>query len=97
MNATRKIAGLVGAASSAMPMLAYAQDAADARATEFRAMTGPAQESVPGGMLLVAAYAAIWIFIFAYVWRTAKLQSQTRAELALLSTKIDALHGGKSA
>ena len=74
---------------------AYAQDAdagvaagTTGRETEFVAMTGPARESVPGGALLVSAYAAIWLILCAYVGRLALLQSSTSKELARLEAAL---------
>ena len=74
---------------------AYAQDAdagvaegTTGRETEFVAMTGPARESVPGGALLVSAYAVIWLILCAYVGRLALLQSSTSKELARLEAAL---------
>lgn len=77
------------------PFEAYAQDAdagvaegSTGRETEFVAMTGPARESVPGGALLVSAYAVIWLILCAYVGRLALLQSSTSKELARLEAAL---------
>jgi hypothetical protein len=74
---------------------AYAQDrdagvveGATGRETEFVAMTGPAKESVPGGALLVSAYAVILLLLFAFVGRMALLQSSTSKELARLDVAL---------
>jgi CcmD family protein len=73
---------------------AAAQDAnggaGTGRETEFVAMTGPAQESVPGGALLVSAYAAVFVLLAAYVGRLALLQASTSRELARLEAALRA-------
>ncbi len=57
------------------PPAAFATEQTD-RATAFRAADGriPGEE-VPGGLLMVAAYAAIWLLVFAFVWRMARRQA----------------------
>lgn len=60
----------------------------DGRSTEFRAMTGPAQESVPGGMLMVSAYAVVWVVVFGYVLRLGGLSSSTRTKLDRLEQAL---------
>lgn len=80
----------------------FAQDAGMAaqrgdtgRETEFVAMTGPARDSVPGGALLIAAYAVIWVLLCGYVGRLAMLQGQTSKELARLDTALRAHDGAE--
>lgn len=63
-------------------------DADGGRSTEFRAMTGPAQESVPGGMLLVSAYAVVWVVVFGYVLRLGGLSAATRTKLERLEQAL---------
>jgi CcmD family protein len=83
--------------------VALAQDAgAEAqegtgRESEFVAMTGPAQESVSGGALMVAAYAVIWVLLCAYVGRLAMLQASTSKELARLDAALRARDDGEPA
>ncbi|MBK8171656.1 MAG: hypothetical protein IPK60_15090 [Sandaracinaceae bacterium] len=60
----------------------------DSRATQFRAMQGPAQESVPGGTLMVAAYGLVWLFVFAYIVRIALLSAKTSSEVERLSSAL---------
>ncbi len=57
--------------------------------TGFRSVTGPSEEDVPGGLLLVAAYAVIWVLVFGYVLRLGKLQAATRAEIERVSKSLD--------
>lgn len=71
---------LVTSAALAAPALALAQD----RATQFVAVTGPQRESVPGGVLLVAAYGLVWLILFGVVFRTAMVQSSAVKDLARL-------------
>ena len=65
-----------------------AQDAASSRAAAFRAVEGPVEESVPGGTLMLAAYAVIWVLLFGYLYRLARLQSQNAKELARIESMV---------
>lgn len=65
-----------------------AEDAAESRSTEFRAVTGPDAEEVPGGALLIAAYALIWVFVLIFVLRLGKLHGQTMTEIARLERAL---------
>jgi CcmD family protein len=66
------------------------KDAADERAAQFVGVRGPDAESVPGGALLVAAYAVVWGLLFLYLMRMRGLQRQTAEELERLSAEIRA-------
>ncbi len=95
------LGGAVGGALL-VPGTAHAQDAdagaregTTGRETEFVAMTGPARESVPGGVLLVSAYAAILLLLAAYVGRLALQQASTSKELARLDAALRARSGGE--
>ncbi|MCA9532770.1 MAG: hypothetical protein KC593_03790 [Myxococcales bacterium] len=50
-------------------------DAASSRATSFRAVDGAITEDVPGGLMLVGAYGAIFALLLLFLWRQ---QSQLR-------------------
>ena len=63
---------------------------AEERATQFVGVTGPDAESVPGGTLLVAAYAVIWVLLFLFLMRMRRLQRQTAEELERLGAEIRA-------
>ncbi len=100
-RASSGVAVLVALASFAVAGVAGAQDAGQAaggagtgRETEFVAMTGPARESVPGGTLLVSAYAAVWVLLAAYVGRLALLQAATGREVARLEAALRAREPG---
>ncbi len=67
---------------------------AEERAAQFVGVTGPDAESVPGGALLVAAYAVIWVLLFLFLMRMRRLQRQTAEELERLSAQIGASEGG---
>lgn len=107
LSAARIVAGpllavLIGSATLA-PAVAHAQDAdagvaegTTGRETEFVAMTGPARESVPGGVLMVSAYAVILLLLAAYVGRLALLQSSTSKELVRLDAALRARSGGEA-
>lgn len=64
------------------------ESAAESRAAAFRSMEGPAEESVPGGALMVAAYAVIWLLLFGYLVRLAQLQSRNAAELSRIEGMV---------
>lgn len=61
---------------------------ADERAAQFVGVTGPDAESVPGGALLLAAYAIVWVLLFLFLVRLRRLQSQTAEELERLSAEM---------
>jgi CcmD family protein len=66
---------------------------AEERAAQFVGVTGPEAESVPGGALLLAAYAIVWALLFLFLIRMRRLQSQTAEELERLSAEIRASGG----
>jgi CcmD family protein len=66
------------------------KDAAEERAAQFVGVRGPEAESVPGGALLLAAYAIVWALLFLFLMRMRGLQRQTAEELERLSAEIRA-------
>lgn len=68
---------------------AQAEDAADSRATSFQAVEGPTKEQVPGGPLLVAAYAVVLALLVAYVARLGALQKKTSSEVTRLTAAVE--------
>jgi len=66
---------------------------AEERAAQFVGVTGPEAESVPGGALLLAAYAIVWVLLFLFLVRMRRLQSQTAEELERLGAEIRASEG----
>ncbi len=69
------------------------EGAADKRATQFVGVRGPEAESIPGGALLLAAYAVVWALLFLFLMRMRGLQRQTAEELERLSAEIRASEG----
>ncbi len=67
---------------------AEATDPEEERATEFRAVEGPVTEDVPGGALLITAYAAIWILVFGYVFRLGRMSARTAADVRRLERSL---------
>lgn len=61
--------------------------APDDRATEFKAIEGG--ESYSGNTLLVEAYAAIWLLLFAWIWLLWRKQAALGARLDGLEAAID--------
>ena len=66
---------------------------AEERAAQFVGVTGPEAESVPGGALLLAAYAVVWALLFLFLLRMRGLQRQTAEELERLSAEVHASEG----
>jgi CcmD family protein len=69
------------------------KDAAEERATQFVGVRGPEAESIPGGALLLGAYAIVWALLFLFLMRMRGLQRQTAEELERLSAEIRASEG----
>jgi hypothetical protein len=65
-----------------------AQDSAEGRAASFEAVTGAVREDVPGGPLVVAAYALIWVAVLAYVFRLVRLHKNVDENLVRLQQDL---------
>jgi len=87
-----KLAALLAATMSSLVWvtLASAQDAAEDRATSFKAVTGAVKEDVPGGPLLVVAYAAILMVVIGYGVRLVRMQARAQSDLARLERQVAA-------
>lgn len=73
----------------ALPSAVHADgDAASDRAQTFEAVSGAVKEDVPGGPLLVAAYALIWLAVLGYVFRLVRLQKSADENLARLQQDL---------
>jgi hypothetical protein len=59
------------------------------RATTFQAVQGNATEQYSGAALLVTAYAALWLLLFAWVAIVWRKQSALSARLADLERVLD--------
>jgi CcmD family protein len=90
-----RIAVIVGlyalpwAVLSAAPASAQDETVGD-RATSFQAVQGAAKEDVPGGPLLVAAYAFVLVLVIGYAARLGALQAKTARELERLTRSLEA-------
>lgn len=71
------------------PSVAHVPNAAESRATEFRAVSGGQGEDVPGGGLLIAAYAAVLVIVLGYVVYLGRLTAGTHGELDRLQAAIE--------
>ncbi|MCG8556917.1 MAG: CcmD family protein [Proteobacteria bacterium] len=69
------------------------QDVQDQRAAGFVAVEGPTQEDVPGGALLLAAYATVWILLLLYVLRLSRLYLRAERELKRLEQLLGEASG----
>jgi CcmD family protein len=74
---------------------ALAQDAAEERATSFQAVQGAVKEDVPGGPLLVGAYAVVWVFVLLFVVRVVRQQQQSQRDLTRLEALLAKAEGGQ--
>ncbi len=66
-----------------------AEDAAASRSATFQAVEGASAEDVPGGPLLVSAYAVVLVLLVGYVVWLARLQAGTARELARLRAAVE--------
>lgn len=58
------------------------------RETSFQAVSGSTEEGVPGGSLMVGAYALLWLFVGLYLVRLGRAQAGTDAQLAALERRL---------
>jgi hypothetical protein len=66
------------------------QDTVGDRATSFQAVEGAAKEDVPGGPLLLGAYAFVLVLLVGYAARLGALQAKTGRELERLTRALEA-------
>jgi hypothetical protein len=66
-----------------------AGDAPDDRATTFQPVTGPQPEHYSGEVLLVSAYATLWVILIAWIALVWRKQSSLGARLTDLEREID--------
>lgn len=71
------------------PAVANTQNAGESRATEFRAVSGGQGEDVPGGGLLIAAYATVLVIVLGYVVYLGRLTAGTHRDLDRLQAAIE--------
>jgi hypothetical protein len=93
---TRRIARDTASAVASAAAVAFSasasfaqEDAAESRSATFQAVEGGKGEQVPGGPLLVYAYAAILVLLVAYVARLGSLYAKNRSELERLSRTLE--------
>jgi CcmD family protein len=81
-----------GRAAVIATILALGSRAAFALQTtsEFVPADQVAQDHVPGGTLLLAAYAVAWVVVGAYVWIVWRRAGRIERELADIAAKIEA-------
>jgi CcmD family protein len=58
------------------------------RATSFEAVEGAVKEDVPGGPLLLAAYAIVWLAVLGYVWRLSRLHARVEESIGTLTRSL---------
>ena len=59
------------------------------RASAFRSVEGADAEEVPGGALLIGAYAVMWLFLFFYVFRMQRGQLAVQHEVERLGRVLE--------
>jgi CcmD family protein len=86
------VIGWLGAAALSFSGHALAQGEADGtaddRAQSFRAVNGGVKEDIPGGPLMLAAYAVVWLVVFGYVFRLVRMHRGVEASLARLERAV---------
>ncbi|HEX7480046.1 MAG TPA: CcmD family protein [Polyangiales bacterium] len=75
-------------ATAAFAQQAPAANGVEDRAQSFEAVTGAQKEDVPGGPLLVAAYAVVWVAVFGYVLRLGRLHVQVEQNLGRIEAAV---------
>lgn len=70
------------------PVSADVSPEPEGRETSFQAVSGSTEEQVPGGSLMVGAYAAIWLFVGLYVMRMGLSQRAIESEIAGIEKRI---------
>jgi hypothetical protein len=68
---------------------ATAPSSPDDRSTSFQAVQGNAKEQYSGGALLVTAYAALWLVLFAWIAIVWRKQGALNARLGDLERVLD--------
>jgi hypothetical protein len=63
----------------------------ESRETSFQAVTGADQEAVPGGNLLIGAYALLWLFVGLYVARMGLEQRKVETRIAGVEKRVAGL------
>lgn len=79
------ILSAIGFAGSAQAQ----DDTGEDRATSFQAVEGPPKEDVPGGPLLIGAYAFVLVLLIGYTARLGAMQAKTGRELERLTRAIE--------
>lgn len=68
-------------------------DPAEERSAAFRAVEGPVTEDVPGGPLVVGAYATVWMLILLYVFRIGRMQGRLARDVDRLERSLVSSEG----
>jgi len=59
------------------------------RASAFRSVEGADAEEVPGGALMIGAYAVMWLFLFFYLFRMQRGQLAVQHEIERLGRVLE--------
>lgn len=85
--------GLVG--MSLLSTTAFAQEPAAQAASETLSQAAR-ETSVPGGLLMLVAYLALWLMIFGYLAMIMRRQSALSRDLTALERRMDDAFGGQN-
>jgi CcmD family protein len=65
-------------------------EAAEDRAQSFQSVSGAVKEDIPGGPLMLAAYAVVWLAVFGYVFRLGRLHARLEDNLSRVERALAA-------
>lgn len=68
----------------------------EARSQAFQAVDGAVAEDIAGGPLMLGAYITIFVLMLAYVFRLARMQDKTQADLDRLSKVLGSTSGASN-
>jgi CcmD family protein len=86
VSAVLAVSGVVGVSRASAQ--APATNSVEGRAQSFEAVSGAMKEDVPGGPLLIAAYAVVWVAVFGYVLRLGRLHVQVEQSLGRVEAAV---------
>jgi CcmD family protein len=66
------------------------------RATSFQAVSGSQKEQVPGGPMVIAAYAVLWVLVGGFVLRMGRSQRVLESEVAAMEKRLASLERPKA-
>ncbi|MCB9666837.1 MAG: hypothetical protein H6715_01795 [Myxococcales bacterium] len=74
-----------------------ARSVEESRAESFQSVKGPVAEEVPGGLLLVIAYATLWMALMLYLLRIERMSRRISLQMDQLEASAKAHEGSQAA